>query len=197
MKNKYFFQKYFDGISEISNFIDKKKLEKLVLSLKNLRNKKGRVFFLGVGGSAANSSHAVNDFRKLCGIECYSPVDNVSELTARINDEGWNSSFSNWLNISNLNSKDALFIFSVGGGDLEKKVSVNLIEAVKFGKKKGAKIFGVIGRKKSFVYKNGDNVILVPEINKKLRTPYTEAFQAVIWHSLVSHPLLQLNKTKW
>ena len=197
MKNKYFFQKYFDGISEISNFIDKKKLEKLVLSLKNLRNKKGRVFFLGVGGSAANSSHAVNDFRKLCGIECYSPVDNVSELTARINDEGWNSSFSNWLNISNLNSKDALFVFSVGGGDLEKKVSVNLIEAVKFGKKKGAKIFGVIGRKKSFVYKNGDNVILVPEINKKLRTPYTEAFQAVIWHSLVSHPLLQLNKTKW
>lgn len=197
MKNKYFFQKYFDGISEISNFIDKKKLEKLVLSLKNLRNKKGRVFFLGVGGSAANSSHAVNDFRKLCGIECYSPVDNVSELTARINDEGWSSSFSNWLNISNLNSKDALFIFSVGGGDLEKKVSVNLIEAVKFGKKKGAKIFGVIGRKKSFVYKNGDNVILVPEINKKLRTPYTEAFQAVIWHSLVSHPLLQLNKTKW
>ena len=183
MKNKYFFQKYFDGISEISNFIDKKKLEKLVLSLKNLRNKKGRVFFLGVGGSAANSSHAVNDFRKLCGIECYSPVDNVSELTARINDEGWSSSFSNWLNISNLNSKDALFIFSVGGGDLEKKVSVNLI--------------GVIGRKKSFVYKNGDNVILVPEINKKLRTPYTEAFQAVIWHSLVSHPLLQLNKTKW
>tara|TARA_B100000287_G_C20575880_1_gene758445 strand:+ start:442 stop:1035 length:594 start_codon:yes stop_codon:yes gene_type:complete len=197
MKNKYFFQKYYDGISEISNFIDKKKLEKLVLSLKNLRNKKGRVFFLGVGGSAANSSHAVNDFRKLCGIECYSPVDNVSELTARINDEGWNSSFSNWLNISNLNSKDALFVFSVGGGDLEKKVSVNLIEAVKFGKKKGAKIFGVIGRKKSFVYKNGDNVILVPEINKKLRTPYTEAFQAVIWHSLVSHPLLQLNKTKW
>ena len=197
MKNKYFFQKYYDGISEISNFIDKKKLEKLVLSLKNLRNKKGRVFFLGVGGSAANSSHAVNDFRKLCGIECYSPVDNVSELTARINDEGWSSSFSNWLNISNLNSKDALFIFSVGGGDLEKKVSVNLIEAVKFGKKKGAKIFGVIGRKKSFVYKNGDNVILVPEINKKLRTPYTEAFQAVIWHSLVSHPLLQLNKTKW
>ena len=197
MKNKYFFQKYFDGISEISNFIDKKKLEKLVLSLKNLRNKKGRVFFLGVGGSAANSSHAVNDFRKLCGIECYSPVDNVSELTARINDEGWSSSFSNWLKISNLNSKDALFIFSVGGGDLEKKVSVNLIEAVKFGKKKGAKIFGVIGRKKSFVYKNGDNVILVPEINKKLRTPYTEAFQAVIWHSLVSHPLLQLNKTKW
>ena len=197
MKNKYFFQKYFDGISEISNFIDKKKLEKLVLSLKNLRNKKGRVFFLGVGGSAANSSHAVNDFRKLCGIECYSPVDNVSELTARINDEGWSSSFSNWLNISNLNSKDALFVFSVGGGDLEKKVSVNLIEAVKFGKKKGAKIFGVIGRKKSFVYKNGDNVILVPEINKKLRTPYTEAFQAVIWHSLVSHPLLQLNKTKW
>ena len=197
MKNKYSFQKYFDGISEISNFIDKKKLEKLVLSLKNLRNKKGRVFFLGVGGSAANSSHAVNDFRKLCGIECYSPVDNVSELTARINDEGWSSSFSNWLNISNLNSKDALFIFSVGGGDLEKKVSVNLIEAVKFGKKKGAKIFGVIGRKKSFVYKNGDNVILVPEINKKLRTPYTEAFQAVIWHSLVSHPLLQLNKTKW
>ena len=150
-----------------------------------------------MGGSAANSSHAVNDFRKLCGIECYSPVDNVSELTARINDEGWSSSFSNWLNISNLNSKDALFIFSVGGGDLEKKVSVNLIEAVKFGKKKGAKIFGVIGRKKSFVYKNGDNVILVPEINKKLRTPYTEAFQAVIWHSLVSHPLLQLNKTKW
>ena len=197
MKKKSFFENYYDGVSKISNHLDKKKLEKLVLSLRSTRSKRGRIFFLGVGGSAANCSHAVNDFRKLCGIECYSPLDNVSELTARINDEGWNSSLSNWLKVSNLKSNDALFIFSVGGGDLKKKVSVNLIEAVKFAKKKKSKIFGVVGRKKSFIFKTSDNVILVPEINKKLKTPYTETFQAVIWHSLVSHPLLQLNKTKW
>ena len=192
-----FFKNFFDGSAKISKKINIEELESLVKEIRKVKKNKGRIFFLGVGGSAGNCSHAVNDFRKLCSIEAYTPLDNVSELTARINDEGWESSLQKWLEVSRLKSRDALFIMSVGGGDKKKNVSVNLIEAVKYAKKKRAKIFGIIGRKKGYVKTNGDNVIVIPEINSKLITPYSEAFQAVVWHALVSHPMLQSMKTKW
>ena len=188
---------FYNDISEISKKINQKQIYKLIKSIFKIKSKKGRIFFIGVGGSAANSSHAVNDFRKLCNIEAYSPADNVSELTARINDEGWNSSYSNWLKISNLNSKDALFVLSVGGGNIKKKVSVNIIEAIKYAKIKKAKIFGIVGRDGGYTKKQGDNVIVIPNINKKNVTPYTEAYQAVIWHSIISHSILKSNLTKW
>ena len=196
-KQTKFFYNFFNGAAKIVNQIDIIALEKLSKQIKKIKNKKGRIFFLGVGGSAGNCSHAVNDFRKLCGIEAYTPLDNVSELTARINDEGWNSSFQKWLEVSKLNSKDGIFIFSVGGGDKKKNVSVNLIEAANYAKKKKAKVFGIIGRKKGYVRKVGDNVIVIPEINSNLITPYSEAFQALVWHALVSHPILKSTKTKW
>ena len=139
----------------------------------------------------------MNDFRKICEIECYTPLDNVSELTARINDDGWESSLTNWLKISKLNSKDAIFIFSVGGGDIKRKVSVNLINSIKYAKNKRIKIFGIVGRKKSFLKLHGSDVIEIPQVNKKNITAYSEAYQAVIWHSIVTHPLLMSNKTKW
>ena len=196
-KKTKFYKEFFNGAAEIANQIDTDALERLTNQIKIIKNKKGRIFFLGVGGSAGNCSHAVNDFRKLCNIECYTPLDNVSELTARINDEGWNSSLKKWLEISKLNSKDGIFIFSVGGGDKKRNISVNLIEATNYAIKKKAKVFGIIGRKKGYVKKIGNNVIVVPEINSNLITPYSEAFQAVVWHALVSHPKLQSTKTKW
>ncbi len=192
-----FITEYFNQIAVIAKLIDIKEINKLVYELKSLKKRNGRLFFLGVGGSAGNASHAVNDFRKLCNIESYCPTDNVSELTARINDDGWNSSFAEWLKVSKINQKDSIFIFSVGGGSKSKKVSVNLIQAIDYAKKKKIKIFGVIGKKNGYAKKKGDNIIVVPEINKKLITPFSEAFQAVIWHCLVSHPLLQTCKTKW
>jgi len=197
MHNLKILEEYFIGVSEISNKIDKKKVLCLAKQIKSIKDKFGRIFFLGVGGSAGNTSHAVNDFRKLCNIECYSITDNVSELTARINDDGWNSSFSNWLKVSRLTSKDAIFVFSVGGGNIKKKVSVNLIEAAIFAKKQKCKIFGIVGKKDGYIAKNADEVVVIPEINKSMVTPYSEAFQAVVWHALVSHPILQSNKTKW
>ena len=197
-KYSNFLEDFYSDIGSIANLIDKESILKLTLSIKKVRDKnKGRIFFLGVGGSAGNSSHAVNDFRKICKVESYTPLDNVSELTARINDDGWDTSLVNWLKISNLSKKDAIFIFSVGGGNLIKKISVNLIEAVKFAKKRKAKIFGVVGKQNGYVAKYGDNVVIIPEVKKKHVTPYSEAYQAVIWHSIVSHPLLQKNKTKW
>ena len=192
-----FITEYFNQIAVIAKLIDIKEINKLVYELKSLKKRNGRLFFLGVGGSAGNASHAVNDFRKLCNIESYCPTDNVSELTARINDDGWNSSFAEWLKVSKINRKDSIFIFSVGGGSKSKKVSVNLIQAIDYAKKKKIKIFGVIGKKNGYAKKKGDNIIVVPEINKKLITPFSEAFQAIIWHCLVSHPLLQTCKTKW
>jgi len=190
-------KKYFEQVKKISDELNKNELEKMVKELDNLRKRRGRIFFLGIGGSAANSSHAVNDFRKLCGIECYSPIDNVSELTARINDEGWDNSFIDWLKVSNLNSTDGVFIFSVGGGNQKKKVSTNLIKAINYSKKKRAKVLGIVGRDDGYLYKKGNFVIQVPIVNKKLMTPFSESFQAVIWHCLVSDPRLQTNKTKW
>ena len=152
---------------------------------------------LGVGGSAGNCSHAVNDFRKLCGIETYSPVDNVSELTARANDEGWDTIFAGWLDVSRLNERDAIFILSVGGGDIERNVSTNIVKAVDFARSRGSKVFGIVGKDTGYTAKNGDVVVVVPQVNAEWVTPLSEAFQAVVWHCLVSHPALQVRKTKW
>ena len=190
-------KKFFQKINIISEKIDKNQILKLVNTLIKIRKRKGRVFFLGVGGSAGNCSHAVNDFRKICEIECYAPTDNVSELTARINDDGWESSLKNWLKVSNLNSKDAIFIMSVGGGNKQKNVSVNLIEAIEFSKKRGAKVLGIVGRDGGHTKKFGDLVILIPTVDNSLVSPYCESFQSLVWHCLVSHPLLQTKKMKW
>ena len=188
---------YFKKVSIISGLINIKKINILAESIYKIKKNSGRLFFLGIGGSAGNASHAVNDFRKLCNIECYSPIDNISEFSARINDEGWKSSFSNWLKVSKLNKNDGLFIFSVGGGNKKKNISTNLISAIDYAKNKKSKVFGIIGRQDGYTNIKGNVVIVVPEVDKKLITPQTEGFQAVIWHCLVSHPLLQTNKTKW
>jgi len=182
---------------EIIKKIDTKKIENIVDIISKVRKEKGRIFFLGVGGSAANCSHAVNDFRKIIGVESYTPTDNVSELTARINDEGWNSVFSEWLKVSNLSSKDLIFVFSVGGGSPEKNISPNLVEALKYGKSIGSKLVGIVGRDGGYTSKVADAYVIIPTVNEKTITPHTEAFQAVIWHLIVSHPKLKLNETKW
>jgi D-sedoheptulose 7-phosphate isomerase len=188
---------YFTEVAKVAKEIDKAAIEKLALELKALRDREGRLFFLGVGGSAGNCSHAVNDFRKLCGIEAYAPTDNVSELTARTNDEGWETVFAAWLRTSRGNSKDAVFVFSVGGGNLEKNVSPNIVAALKEAKERGMKIFGVVGRDGGYTGKVGDCVVVVPTVEASRVTPHTEAFQAVVWHCLVSHPVLQQIATKW
>lgn len=184
-------------MGEIAARIDQAAVEAIAKSLVALRARGGRLFILGVGGSAANCSHAVNDFRKLCGIEAYAPTDNVSELTARTNDEGWETVFVGWLRISRLSKNDALLIFSVGGGDAERNVSMNIVRALEFAKEIGATILGVVGREGGFTKRVGDHVVVIPTVEPAHVTPHTEAFQAVIWHSLVSHPDLQRNATKW
>ena len=182
---------------QIIKKIETKKIEKMVDLILNVRNKKGRVFFLGIGGSTGNCSHAVNDFRKIIGVESYAPTDNVSELTARTNDEGWNTIFSEWLKVSNLNTKDLIFVFSVGGGNVEKNISPNLVEALKYGKSIGCKLVGVVGRDGGYTSKVADSCVIIPTVNESTITPHTEAFQAVVWHLIVSHPKLKLNETKW
>jgi D-sedoheptulose 7-phosphate isomerase len=196
MKKSY--SKFFLSlVNKVAKKIDYKKIDKLAIEILNLKQSGGRLFFIGVGGSAANCSHAVNDFRKICNIEAYSPLDNVAELTARINDEGWDTSLSEWLKVSNLKKKDALFIFSVGGGDKKKKISTNLVSAIDYSKKIGSRIFSLIGKKSGYARKFSDITILIPEINKKKITPICEGYQAIIWHCLVSNPLLQVKKNKW
>lgn len=165
--------------------------------LLGIRNNGGRLFLLGVGGSAGNCSHAVNDFRKLCGIEAYSPIDNVSELTARTNDEGWDTVFAEWLKVSRVNEKDAIFVLSVGGGDAAKNISVNLVKAVDLAKDRGAKVLGIVGKSTGHTAKKGDAVVIIPQVNSNWVTPLSEGFQAVVWHCLVSHPKLQQKSTKW
>ena len=192
-----FSETYFKEVTNIANKIDTIKIDKLALEINSVRSSSGRIFFIGVGGSAANASHAVNDFRKLCNIQCYTPTDNVSELSARTNDEGWETVFESWLNTSKLKSNDCLFIFSVGGGNEEKNVSMNLINAVKYARTVNSKIFAILGKDDGYVFKNSDLSILVPIVSEIRITPHSEAFQAVIWHCLVSHPLLKKNKTKW
>jgi D-sedoheptulose 7-phosphate isomerase len=188
---------FFDEVVKIAQSIDAAGVESLVKELAALRQRGGRLFFLGVGGSAANCSHAVNDFRKLCGIEAYTPVDNVSELTARTNDEGWDTVFAAWLKTSRANKDDAVFVFSVGGGNLEKNVSANIVAGLKEAKQRGVKIFGVVGRDGGYTKQVGDCVVVVPTVEASRVTPHTEAFQAVVWHCLVSHPALQQISTKW
>jgi D-sedoheptulose 7-phosphate isomerase len=183
--------------TEITKLIDSSKIERIARELAQIKKNNGRIFFLGVGGSAGNCSHAVNDFRKLCKIECYTPTDNVSELTARINDEGWDSSFVEWLKINNCSKQDAIFIMSVGGGNMKRNVSVNLIKAIKFARLKKMKIFGIVGKINSYTEKNSDICIQIPVQNQKWVTPQSEAFQSVIWHCLVCNPILQKTKTKW
>jgi D-sedoheptulose 7-phosphate isomerase len=177
--------------------IDIKEIEKVVTIIQKVKKSRGRIFFIGVGGSAANASHAVNDFRKIAGIECYSPSENVSELTARINDEGWDSAYANWLKTSNLNSKDLVLVFSVGGGNLKKKVSINIVKALIYAKNKKAKISGIVSRDGGYTAKVADCCLIIPTVNKISVTPHAEAFQAVIWHLIVSHPKIKKFKTKW
>lgn len=190
-------QAYFREVVEIAQMMDHDGIDRLARALAELRDRNGRLFFLGVGGSAGNCSHAVNDFRKLCGIEAYTPVDNVSELTARTNDEGWDTVFREWLKVSRARIGDAIFVFSVGGGNAERNVSVNLINAIDEAKLQSMKVFGVVGKPDGHAAKMGDEVIVVPIVNPDRVTPHSEAFQAVVWHCLVSHPALQTNATKW
>jgi len=188
---------YFSEMKEIIEKIDKEAIHKIIEILKEVRSNKGRLFILGVGGGASHASHAVNDFRKLAGIEAYTPVDNVSELTARVNDEGWESVFVRWLEISSLSAKDAVMVFSVGGGHQEKNISMNIVDALNFSKKAGAKIIGIVGRDGGYTKKMADACVLVPVVNPETITPHTESFQAVIWHLIVSHPKFKTNKGKW
>tara|TARA_B100001093_G_scaffold519622_1_gene609503 strand:+ start:3736 stop:4332 length:597 start_codon:yes stop_codon:yes gene_type:complete len=191
-------KRYLNEAGEIIKQIDTDTIEKMADILCDVRKNKGRIFFLGVGGSAGNCSHAVNDFRKIVGIESYAPTDNVSELTARTNDEGWNTIFVEWLKISRLNSNDILFILSVGGGDKEKNISPNLVEAIKYAKENSkSKILGIVGRDGGYTSKSSNAALIIPTVNIDTITPHTEAFQAVVWHLLVSHPKLKLNQTKW
>lgn len=184
-------------LTEIAAKLDKAAIERMVALLVDLRARGGRLFFLGVGGSAANCSHAVNDFRKIAGIEAYAPTDNVSELTARTNDDGWASVFVEWLKGSRLCKKDMLFIFSVGGGNLEKNVSPNLVAALQHAKQIGAQVIGIVGRDGGYTAKVVDACVVIPTVNPETVTPHTEAFQAVVWHLLVSHPALKKAPTKW
>jgi D-sedoheptulose 7-phosphate isomerase len=188
---------YFDEVTRVAQGIDVAGIERLAGELKALRERNGRLFFLGVGGSAGNCGHAVNDFRKLCGIEAYAPTDNVSELTARTNDEGWDTVFAAWLRTSRAGKNDAVFVFSVGGGNLEKNVSPNIVAGLKEAKQRGLKVFGVVGRDGGYTKQVGDCVIVIPTVDANRVTPHTEAFQAVVWHCLVSHPALQQIATKW
>jgi D-sedoheptulose 7-phosphate isomerase len=184
-------------VAAIAQRLDVAVIEKLVLLLARLKQTSGRIFFLGVGGSAANCSHAVNDFRKLAGIECYAPTDNVAELTARINDEGWESSFVEWLKISRLAGNDVVFVLSVGGGDAARNISANLVAAVKYAKMIGAGVVGILGRDGGYTAQQADAAVIIPTVNPGAVTPHAEAFQAVVWHLLVTHPLLKAAPTKW
>ena len=189
--------KHLEEAGSIITKLDAEAIERMAAALADLRSRGGRLFFLGVGGGAGNCSHAVNDFRKIVGIEAYAPTDNVSELTARTNDEGWETTFVEWLRISRLSSRDALFVMSVGGGNLEKNISPNLVRALEYAKVVGANVFGIVGRDGGFTARVGDHVIIVPTVNTETVTPHAESFQVVIWHLLVSHPALKTNQTKW
>lgn len=188
---------YLGEVVETARRIEPEAIEALCDELAALRDRDGRLFIIGVGGSAGNAAHAVNDFRKLCGIEAYAPTDNVSELTARTNDEGWPTVFSEWLKVSRANAKDALLVLSVGGGNMEKNVSPNIVAAIAVAKERGLRVLGIVGRDGGYTKKAGDCVVVVPTVEDSRVTPHAEAFQAVIWHCLVSHPKLQRNATKW
>jgi D-sedoheptulose 7-phosphate isomerase len=189
--------RFLEEVCETARRIEPDAIEALCAELAGLREREGRLFILGVGGSAGNCSHAVNDFRKLCAIEAYAPTDNVSELTARTNDEGWHTVFAEWLKVSRAGPNDAILVFSVGGGNLEKNVSANLVAAIQEAKARGARILGIVGRDGGYTKQSGDVVVVIPTVEQSRVTPHAEAFQAVVWHCLVSHPKLQSRATKW
>ncbi len=197
MEQQDYIETFFKDCVEIINRIDREQITKTSAILKKIQIKQGRLFILGVGGSAGNASHAVNDFRKIAGIESYAPTDNVSELTARVNDDGWETVFVNWLKGSRLNSKDGILVFSVGGGNAEKNVSVNLVKALQYAKDVGASIMGIVGRDGGYTAKVADACVIIPPVNNETITPQTEAFQAVIWHLLVSSPDMKKYEMKW
>lgn len=188
---------YFENIDIALKNLDKKNIFNIVKHLKKLRKNKGRLFIIGVGGSAGNASHAVNDFRKLCGIDAYTPVDNISEITAKTNDEGFQTIFNTYLELCRIDNKDTLLVFSVGGGNIKKNVSVNIVNAIKYAKMKKSKVISIVGRTDGYAYKNSDYKVFIKIKDKNLVTPISESFQALLWHLLVSHPILQINKTKW
>ena len=190
-------RQYIEEAAEVLKRIDTEAIERAVDLLVALRERGGRLFILGVGGGAGHASHAVNDFRKICGIESYAPTDNVSELTARINDDGWDTSFANWLRGSRLSERDMVFVFSVGGGDLERNISANLVRALEEAKRVSATICGVVGRNGGYTAQVADECVLIPVVNPSAITPHTEAFQAVVWHLMVSHPKLRFSEMKW
>ncbi len=192
-----FARKFLSDVAQLAGGLDADAVERMAETIAEVRRRGGRMFFLGVGGGAGHASHAVNDFRKLAGIECYTPTDNVSELTARINDEGWDSSFSAWLEGSRLGKKDAIFVFSVGGGNEAERISVNIVNAVNLARSVGATVLGVVGRDGGHTARHGDAVVIVPTVAADLVTPLTEAFQAVVWHLLVSHPSVAVRAGKW
>lgn len=192
-----FARQFLDEVQQVTAQLKADAIERTADELARVRERGGRLFILGVGGSAANASHAVNDFRKICGFECYAPTDNVSELTARTNDEGWATIFAEWLKGSRLNAKDGLLVFSVGGGNLEKNVSPNLVAAIQLAKQTGASVVGIVGRDGGYTAKEANACVIVPTVNPDHVTPHSEAFQAVVWHLLVSHPKLKVNRTKW
>ncbi len=192
-----FAQQYLEETQKVVAALNVDAIEKMVDELARVRERGGRLFILGVGGSAGNASHAVNDFRKICGFEAYAPTDNVSELTARTNDEGWATVFSEWLKGSRINGKDGLLIFSVGGGNLEKNVSPNLVSAIQVAKQVGASVVGIVGRDGGYTAKEANACVIVPTVNSEHVTPHSEAFQGVVWHLFVSHPKLKVNRTKW
>ena len=192
-----FVDQYLSEVSRIVDQLDRGAIEKAVEILAAGRNRGGRLFILGVGGSAANASHAVNDFRKITGIEAYAPTDNVSELTARTNDEGWGTVFRSWLNVSRLGPADTLLILSVGGGDIERNVSPNLVAALQYARERSATVIGIVGRDGGYTATAADACVLIPPVNPDMVTPHTEAFQAIIWHLMVSHPKLKITQTRW
>lgn len=189
--------RYLNEAQRIASTIDPERVEKMIDILVETRTNQGRLFFLGVGGSAANAGHAVNDFRKIAGIECYTPTDNVAELTARTNDDGWDSSFVNYLRGSRLRKGDTVFVFSVGGGSLEKNISVNIVRSLQLAQEVGAKILGVVGRDGGYTAQVADAVIIIPTLSEESVTPHAEAFQAVVWHLIVSHPRVKQHEMKW
>jgi len=197
MEQQDYIETYFKDCVEIINRIDRGQITNVSAILKKIQLRQGRLFILGVGGSAGNASHAVNDFRKIAGIESYAPTDNVSELTARVNDDGWETVFVNWLKGSRLNSKDGILVFSVGGGNAEKNVSVNLVRALQYARDVGASIMGIVGRDGGYTAKVADACVIIPPVNNETITPQTEAFQAVVWHLLVSSPDMKKYEMKW
>jgi len=188
---------YLTEVKKVVDGLDQAMIEKMIDLLLAIRQKKGRLFFLGVGGGAGNASHAVNDFRKIAGIECYTPCDNMSELTARVNDAGWDTVFIEWLKVCHLNQNDGIFVFSVGGGDEERNISTNLVRALEYAKGMGSKIMGIVGRDGGYTAQAGDACLIIPTVNPQTITTHTESFQSVIWHLIVSHPKLKVSEMKW